>query len=146
MDHHSAPECALNEAPAPFLAANERKTWIVVVITAITMVVEIAAGLMTGSMALLADGWHMASHAGALGMTGLAYWIARRYATSKNFTFGTGKVYALAGYSSALALGLGALAADGNTEINRLYHIDRGYEHIDEKLLQLGGNVERVSA
>jgi cation diffusion facilitator family transporter len=73
------------------------------------MVVEIAAGLMTGSMALLADGWHMASHAGALGMTGLAYWIARRYATSKNFTFGTGKVYALAGYSSALALGLGAL-------------------------------------
>lgn len=109
MDQHSSPDCALNEAPAPFLAANERKTWIVVIITAITMVAEIAGGLMTGSMALLADGWHMASHAGALGMTGVAYWVARRFAQSKDFTFGTGKVYALAGYTSALALGLGAL-------------------------------------
>ena len=105
MGRASDTESPSHTAPASFLAENERKTWIVVFITALTMVLEISAGLLSGSMALLADGWHMASHAGALGITGFAYWIARRYAQSQRFTFGTGKVYALAGYTSALALG-----------------------------------------
>ena len=121
MGRQSDITSSLHSAPAPFLAANERKTWIVVLITAVTMVLEIGAGLVSGSMALLADGWHMASHAGALGMTGAAYWIARRYAESRSFTFGTGKVYALAGYTSALALGLGAVAMIYES-IERLFH------------------------
>ena len=77
--------------------AGERRTLIVVVITAITMVVEIAAGMMYGSMALLADGLHMGSHAVALGIAAFAYRYARKYAADPRFSFGTGKVNALAG-------------------------------------------------
>ena len=61
---------------------------------------------MTGSLALTADGWHMATHVGALGMTLGAYWFARTRAGSDAFTFGTGKVYALAGYTSGIVLAL----------------------------------------
>lgn len=92
-------------APAPEIARNERATRVVVLLTAVTMVIEIAAGLWTGSMALLADGWHMASHAGALGLAWVAYWYARTRSQSAHFAFGTGKVHALSGYTSALALG-----------------------------------------
>jgi cation diffusion facilitator family transporter len=60
-------------------------------------------------MALTADGWHMATHAGALGMSAMAYWFARTRARASSFTFGTGKVYALAGYTSAVVLGLVAV-------------------------------------
>jgi cation diffusion facilitator family transporter len=73
------------------------------------MVVELAAGWLTGSMALLADGWHMGSHAAALGIAAYAYAFARRHRADPRFTFGTGKVSSLAGYSSALLLGAGAL-------------------------------------
>ncbi len=97
-DHHHDP-----------LRGNERRTWWVVGLTAATMVVELVAGWLTGSMALLADGWHMASHAGALGLAGVAYWYARTRAHQERFTFGTGKVYALAGFASAIALALVAL-------------------------------------
>jgi cation diffusion facilitator family transporter len=69
------------------------------------MVVEIAFGYLTHSMALLADGWHMATHVGALGLAGAAYFVARRFAEHPAFGFGTGKVHTLAGYSSSLALG-----------------------------------------
>jgi cation diffusion facilitator family transporter len=69
------------------------------------MVVEIVVGYSTHSMALLADGWHMATHVGALGITSLSYVVARRYSTNRAFTFGTGKVHALGGFVSALALG-----------------------------------------
>lgn len=88
---------------------NERRTWIVVALTAAMMVLEIAAGAAFNSMALLADGWHMATHAGALGISALAYRYARRHARSPRFTFGTGKVGDLAGYTSAVVLGVVAL-------------------------------------
>jgi len=83
---------------------NERRTWAVVALTAVTMVAEIVGGTVLGSMALVADGWHMATHAGALGLAALAYWFARSRARHGAFTFGTGKVYALAGYTSAVTL------------------------------------------
>ena len=86
--------------------ANERRTWAVIVLTAATMVVEILSGWLFGSMALLADGWHMASHASALGITALAYRLARKHRDNPRFTFGTGKFGDLAGYSSALLLAL----------------------------------------
>jgi cation diffusion facilitator family transporter len=89
--------------------ANERRTWLVIALTATMMVLEITAGFIFGSMALLADGWHMASHASALGITAVAYYFARRHATDKRFSFGTGKIGELAGYSSALLLALIAL-------------------------------------
>ena len=90
-------------------AANERKTLYVVLLTALTMVVEIAAGMAYNSMALLADGWHMATHVGALGITVFAYRYARRHSKDKRFTFGVGKVELLGGYTSAVVLGLVAL-------------------------------------
>lgn len=84
---------------------HERRTWMVVALTATMMVVEIVAGYLTGSLALLADGWHMATHAGALGLSAFAYWFARRHAHDERYAFGTGKVGDLAGFSSALLLG-----------------------------------------
>ena len=88
---------------------HERRTWMVVALTAATMVVEIAAGSWFNSMALLADGWHMATHAGAMGLSALAYRFARRHARNPRFTFGTGKVGDLAAYSSGVILGVAAL-------------------------------------
>lgn len=88
---------------------NARRTLWVVMLTAAMMVAEIVAGLAYGSMALLADGFHMATHAGALGVSAVAYAYARRHAESRRFTFGTGKVGDLAGFASALVLGLVAL-------------------------------------
>ena len=88
---------------------GERRTWIVVAMTAATMVVEILAGIAYGSMALLADGLHMASHAVALSIAAFAYRYARRHARDPRFSFGTGKINALAGYSGAILLGVFAL-------------------------------------
>jgi len=87
-------------------AANERRTWLVIGLTTLTMAVEIISGLVFGSMALLADGWHMASHASALSITAFAYYMARRHKENPRFTFGTGKVGDLAGYTSAFLLGV----------------------------------------
>lgn len=89
--------------------ANARRTRWVVWLTAVTMVAEIAAGYWTGSMALLADGFHMATHAGALGVTALAYGYARSHARDPSYTFGTGKVGDLAGFASALVLAIFAI-------------------------------------
>lgn len=83
---------------------GERQTFIVIAITAAMMVVEIAAGLTFGSIALLADGLHMASHAAALSITAFAYVYARRHAADPRFSFGTGKVNALGGFASAVML------------------------------------------
>ncbi len=83
---------------------GERRTLIIVVVTAVFMVVEIVAGLYYGSMALLADGLHMASHAAALGITVAGYVYARRHAGDRRFTFGTGKVNSLAAFASAILL------------------------------------------
>ena len=87
---------------------HERRTWMVLGLTAVTMVVEIAAGSWFNSMALLADGWHMATHAGAMGLSALAYRFARRHARNPRFTFGTGKVGDLAAYSSGIILAVAA--------------------------------------
>lgn len=88
---------------------NARRTRWVVMLTAAMMIAEIVAGYWTGSMALLADGFHMATHAGALGVAVAAYAFARRHATNPAFSFGTGKVGDLAGFASSLLLGVVAL-------------------------------------
>lgn len=85
---------------------NERRTLIVVILTVITMVAEISAGILTGSMALLSDGWHMGTHAGALGIALFAYIYSRKNADKRRYTFGTGKVGILAAFTSAIILGL----------------------------------------
>lgn len=90
-------------------ARNERRTWVVIGLTAVMMVGEIIAGTVFGSMALLADGFHMATHAGALTIAAVAYLYARRHAADEHFTFGTGKLGELAGYSSAVILAVIAL-------------------------------------
>lgn len=82
----------------------EKRTKIVMLLTAITMIVEIMAGKFFGSMALLADGWHMATHVAAFGITVFAYRYARRHAADPRYTFGTGKVSVLGGFASAVAL------------------------------------------
>ncbi len=88
---------------------GERRAWIVVGLTTAMMVAEVAVGLWSGSMALLADGWHMATHAGALGVTGLAYVLARRESRDARYTFGTWKIEVLGGFASAVVLGVVAL-------------------------------------
>ena len=87
----------------------EKNTKIVMFLTATTMVVEIIAGLLFGSMALLADGWHMATHVAAFGITLFAYQYARKNVKNPQYTFGTGKVSVLGGFASAVALGVIAL-------------------------------------
>ena len=88
---------------------GEQRTRQVLVITAITMVVEIIAGSMFGSMALLADGWHMGTHTAAFAITIFAYRYSRKHAENREFTFGTGKVSVLGGFASAIALAVVAL-------------------------------------
>jgi len=90
-------------------ARNERRTWMVIAITATMMVVEIVAGNLYGSIALMADGWHMSTHAAALLIAALAYRYARKHARNRRFSFGTGKLGDLAGFASAVVLALIAL-------------------------------------
>jgi len=99
-----------SKAPLPAtFATAERRARAVLVITLITMIAELVTGYLSGSMALTADGWHMGSHAAALAITTFAYVYARRHADNERFSFGTGKVSALGGYSSALLLGVVSL-------------------------------------
>lgn len=88
---------------------NERRIWLVIALTTVMMVVEIGAGSAYGSMALVADGWHMSTHASAMLISALAYLYARRHAHNARFTFGTGKLGDLAGFASAIVLALIAL-------------------------------------
>ena len=98
-------------------AAAERGTRLVMWITVATMVIEIAAGWWFNSMALLADGWHMSSHALAIGLSALAYAASRRYADDASFAFGTWKIEVLAGYTSAMFLiGVAAMMVFGSLE------------------------------
>jgi len=90
-------------------ATHERRTWSVVGLTAVMMVAEIIGGALFGSMALVADGWHMATHVAALAIAGLAYLFARRHADDVRFSLGTGKFGELAAFSSAIILGMIAL-------------------------------------
>lgn len=89
---------------------HERRTWLVVGLTTAMMVAEIVAGTIFGSMALVADGWHMSTHAAALGIAAFAYRFARQHAHDRRFSFGTGKLGDLAAFASALLLMLVAIA------------------------------------
>ena len=104
---------ASHGCPQSFLgshhARNEQRTWWVVGLTVVMMVAEIVGGTWFGSMALVADGWHMATHAAALGIAALAYRYARRHAQDPSFSFGTGKVGELAGFASAITLAVVAI-------------------------------------
>ncbi|WP_288192254.1 CDF family Co(II)/Ni(II) efflux transporter DmeF [uncultured Phyllobacterium sp.] len=90
-------------------ARNERRTWMVIALTTVMMIAEIAAGTVYGSMALVADGWHMSTHAAAMLIAALAYLYARKHAHNSRFTFGTGKFGDLAAFASAVVLALIAL-------------------------------------
>lgn len=98
---------------------GERKTFYVLLLTAVTMVVEIVCGLLFGSMALLADGIHMFSHAGAMFISVMAYYMTRKYAADPRFSFGTGKMNALAGFASATLL----LILGGATVVESAYRM-----------------------
>jgi cation diffusion facilitator family transporter len=97
----------------------ERRTWAVIVLCTVMMIAEIVGGALFGSLALIADGLHMSTHAGALLLAALAYTYARRYAHDRSFTFGTGKFGDLAGYTSAIVLAMIALLI-GYEAIERL--------------------------
>ena len=99
----------------------ERRTRQVMWLTAAMMVVEIVAGTVFESMSLLADGWHMSSHALALGVSAAAYALARRHADDPRFTFGTWKIEVLGGYTSAVFL-LGVAGYMGYESVSRLIH------------------------
>ena len=98
---------------------SERRTWAVIVLCTVMMIAEIVGGALFGSLALIADGLHMSTHAGALLLAALAYTYARKYASDRSFTFGTGKFGDLAGYSSAIVLAMIALLI-GYEAVSRL--------------------------
>ena len=100
---------------------HERRTWSVVVLTAAMMVAEIVGGTLFGSIALIADGWHMATHVAALAIAGLAYLFARRHAQDARFSLGTGKFGELAAFASAIILGIIALGV-GYESVLRLFN------------------------
>lgn len=120
MHDVSVNECVARK-PAP-IRRRELGVLLVVLLTAATMVLEIAVGYATHSMALLADGWHMATHVGALGLASAAYAVSRRFASHRAFAFGTGKVHALAGYTSAVLLGIVAVLMVIES-VGRLLHV-----------------------
>jgi len=100
---------------------NERRVWLVVALTAIMMTVEIAGGTVFGSLALVADGWHMSTHAAALTISAMAYVYARHHLNDDRFAFGTGKFGDLASFASAIVLSMIALLI-GYESIERLLH------------------------
>ena len=100
---------------------NARRVWIVVALTFATMLGEIAGGTLFGSLALIADGWHMSTHAAALAISALAYGYARRHVHDPRFAFGTGKFGDLASFTSAIILAMIALFI-GYESVERLFH------------------------
>lgn len=121
---------------------HERRTWFVVALTSAMMVGEIVVGWLSGSMALLADGWHMATHAAALGIAGLAYLFARRQAGNSHFSFGTGKFGDLAAFSSAIILAMVAVQIAYESVVRLLHPVPIAYgEAIAVASLGLGVNL-----
>ena len=121
---------------------HERRTWFVVALTTVMMVGEIAVGWLSGSMALLADGWHMATHAAALGIAGLAYLFARQQASNSRFTFGTGKFGDLAAFSSAIILAMIAVQIAYESMSRLIHPVSIAYgEAIAVAALGLGVNL-----
>ena len=104
----------------PDFSHAERRTRIVIGVTAAMMVVEIAVGLMSHSMALLADGWHMSTHVIAFLITAVAYYVARTQAGNARFSFGTGKIGVLGGFTSAVVLSIVAFLMAGES-VHRLF-------------------------
>src|SRR5881398_656774 len=104
----------------PDFSHAERRTRIVIGVTAVMMVVEIVVGLMSHSMALLADGWHMSTHVLAFLITAVAYYFARTQARNARFSFGTGKIGVLGGFTSAVVLSIVALLMAGES-VHRLF-------------------------
>jgi cation diffusion facilitator family transporter len=99
---------------------SERRTRIVIAITGVMMVVEIIAGLLSHSMALLADGWHMSTHVTAFLITAIAYHFTRRHSSNEQFSFGTGKIGVLGGFASAVVLSVVAFLMAGES-VHRLF-------------------------
>lgn len=121
---------------------SERRTWFVVAITAVMMVGEIAAGSYFGSMALLADGWHMATHAAALGIAAVAYLFARQHVRNSRFAFGTGKFGDLAAFSSAILLAMIAVQVAYESAVRLVHPVPIAYgEAILVAALGLGVNL-----
>lgn len=121
---------------------NERRVWLVIALTASMMVAEIIAGTLYGSMALVADGWHMSTHAGAMLIAALAYAYARRHARDPRFTFGTGKLGDLAGFASAIVLALVALLIGWESFLRLANPVPIGFEQaIAVAVLGLGVNL-----
>ena len=118
MDNH----CSIDSKDTGIFLANEQKTKWVTLITLVTMIVEIIVGYWSGSMALLADGWHMASHTLALFLSLVVYFLYRHPKFRSSFTFGGGKILSLGGYTSSLLLLLiaGSMIFES---IERFYHI-----------------------
>ena len=123
-------------------AANERKTWAVIALCSAMMLLEIVGGTLFGSLALVADGLHMATHAVAILIAALAYRFARRHASDRRFTFGTGKVGDLAGFCSAIILAMIAMLV-GYEAVVRLFQpvVIRFAEAIPIAVLGLGVNI-----
>ena len=107
---------------------NERKVWLVIALTATMMVVEIVAGHVFGSMALIADGWHMSTHAGAMLIAVVAYRYARLHAQNRSFSFGTGKLGDLAAFASAIALALVALLIGWESLVRLVEPVPIGFD------------------
>src|SRR5271168_1141515 len=105
----------------PHHQRNERRSWAVVALCGVMMVAEIVGGLLWGSMALVADGLHMSTHAGALVIAALAYYFARRHAMDERFAFGTGKLGDLAAFASAIVLAMISLLI-GYESLDRLFN------------------------
>src|ERR1044072_2868496 len=108
----------------PDFSKAERRTRIVIGITAAMMVLEVAVGLMSHSMALLADGWHMSTHVIAFLITAVAYYFARRHATNARFSFGTGKIGVLGGFTSAVVLAIVAFLMAGGSIYPLFFPLD----------------------
>ena len=121
---------------------NERKTWTVIILCAAMMVAEIVGGYWFGSVALIADGLHMSTHAGALLIAALAYTWSRRYVDDARLTFGTGKFGDLAAFTSAVILAMIALLI-GYESVDRLLHpvLIRFYEAIPIAVIGFGVNL-----
>src|ERR1700686_1359963 len=99
---------------------NERRTWMVIALCSVMMVAEIVGGILFGSIALVADGLHMSTHAGAMLLAALAYTYARKLADDSRFAFGTGKLGDLAGFTSAIVLAMIALLI-GYESVSRFF-------------------------
>jgi cation diffusion facilitator family transporter len=125
--------------------AKERRTWIVIALCSVMMIGEIIGGVLFGSIALVADGLHMSTHAGALLLTALAYTFARRYSEDQRFSFGTGKLGDLAGFTSAIILAAIAMLIGYEAFTRLVWPVAISYrEAIPVAVVGLGVNVASV--